>query len=128
MAFASKKPPFAHAYRTVMTNVRLVLALRPQCLPVRRHRSLDPFRSPDLCRTSTLALLHHASAPLRANHSPSRPNAKSATAHGLFARLHDRLQRPNARCNQSFLPDCRIRCRNRCVDCCRILVLLLHIG
>jgi hypothetical protein len=110
-----------------MTNIHPVLALRPMCLPLRRHRSMDRLCGPDIARNSTPALLHHAAIAIRTNHSLPRACAKLATASDLFLRLDNRLQCLHARRCSPVLADRRIRSRNSCMDCCRILVLLVDI-
>jgi hypothetical protein len=67
------------------SNIYSVLALRPLCLPLRRPRSLDHQRPPDLAGTSTPALLHDAPLALRTNHRLPRSSAKLATASYLLA-------------------------------------------
>jgi hypothetical protein len=110
---------------TVVSNIHPVLALRPLCFPLRRHRPMDRLRAPDIARTSTPALLHHTPFALRTNHRLPRPSAKLATASYLLSRLNDRLQCLHARCRASFLTHCRIRCCGSCVDCGGLLVLLV---
>lgn len=104
-----------------------VLALRPLCFPLRRHRSLDDLRSPDLARTSTIAILHQTPVIFGTDHGLPCTSAEPATTPGLFTRLDDWLQCAYACRHPPVFTNCRIRCRNRRMDRRRILVFLVDI-
>lgn len=110
-----------------MANKHVVLALRPMCLSLRRHRSLDHPRSPDLDRTSPPAILHYPPTIFGTNHRLPRTSAEPSTTLGLFPRLNNRLQRAHARRRPSLFASRCIWCRDSCMDGGRILVFLVHL-
>jgi hypothetical protein len=129
VAFAGESTTYTESFFPVaMTNIIVVLALRPLRLSLRRPRSLDPLRTPDIPRTSTPALLHHAVFSLSTNHYLARSSAKLAITSDLLPRLYHRLQCAHARCCASLFAHRCFRRRGRGVDSSGLLVLLLDTG